>query len=252
MSRRDHIIQTLGMLVGAVLAGLLAANGLKIPPLQTPPIAIPADPPPAEIPTVKPIAPNAAAAIGRIQFGNAGCTATVIGPRRPDGRYDVLTASHCVQSIGQKGTMRLLDGRTLNLTVQAIDRRSDCCWCFTDGATEVYPFALLAASTPQPGSAIWHAGYGVDKPGNREEGTVDALPDGNGQIRMTLSVSSGDSGGAICLNQQNELVSCVCCTSARGARASVWGAGVEAIRRLRPSGPVFDEWTPIEIPTRDK
>jgi hypothetical protein len=252
MSRRDHIIQTLGMLVGAVLAGLLAANGLKLPPISIPAAPPPAEGKPIEMPAPKAVAPNAAAALGRIQFGNAGCTATIIGPRRADGRYDVLTASHCVSTIGQHGTMRLLDGRTVGLLVQAIDRTSDCCWCLTEGATEVYPFALLAERSPQPGSRIWHAGYGVDKPGNREEGTADALPDGNGQIRMTLSVSSGDSGGGICLTDSNEVVSCVCCTAARGARASVWGAGVESIRRLRPSGPVFDDWQPLEIPTRGK
>jgi hypothetical protein len=124
MSRRDHIIQTLGMLVGAVLAGLLAANGLKLPPISIPAAPPPAEGKPIEMPAPKAVAPNAAAALGRIQFGNAGCTATIIGPRRADGRYDVLTASHCVSTIGQHGTMRLLDGRTVGLLVQAIDRTS--------------------------------------------------------------------------------------------------------------------------------
>ncbi|MGL6097132.1 MAG: hypothetical protein ACRC7O_15210, partial [Fimbriiglobus sp.] len=63
--------------------------------------------------------PDAAAALGKIRFGNAGCTATVIGPRRADGKWDVLTAAHCVNGEGQRGTMTLKDGRSFAITVSA-------------------------------------------------------------------------------------------------------------------------------------
>lgn len=256
MSNRDRWIQFAAALLAAVLAAVGARYGIPIPP---PPFPAPGEqpgpgqappPPPAPrpIPTEPP--PDAPAAIARIQFGNAGCSATVIGPRRPDGRYWVLTASHCVSSVGQHGTMRLLDGRTVGIVVQSLDKTSDCCWCYTESNAEVLPYAHLARSSPAPGTRIWHAGYGVDRPGNREEGTIDAAPDSNGQLRMTLSVSSGDSGGGICLTDANEVVSCVCCTAARGQRAAVWGASVEAIRRAQPTVMVLDDWTPIPVPER--
>ncbi len=52
------------------------------------------------------------AALGRIRFGNAGCTATVIGPRRPDGKWDVLTAAECLcrSSAAPRHVPRLLHG----------------------------------------------------------------------------------------------------------------------------------------------
>lgn len=54
-------------------------------------------------PPVTPPTPKAKAdpwnALGRIQFVNAGCTATVVHPRRADGRWDVLTAAHCVDHV---------------------------------------------------------------------------------------------------------------------------------------------------------
>src|SRR6185312_15261015 len=80
----------------------------------------PAPPPPAPQPQPQPEPPkpdpkpepkpDTAKAIARIQFGNAGCTCTVIGPRRDDGSWWCLTASHCVKGVGQRGTMRMLDG----------------------------------------------------------------------------------------------------------------------------------------------
>jgi len=256
VTNRERLIQFAAMLLAAVVAAIGSRYGFP-PPAPPAPPAKPAPPgmdeldPPAVRPAPMPApAPNTPAAIGRIQFGSAGCTATVIGPRRPDGRYWVLTASHCVGGVGAHGTMRLLDGRTFGIIVDALDRRADWCWCHTESNSEVFPFALLADATPPAGTPIWHAGYGVDRPGNREDGTVDAGPDSNGQIRMTLSVSSGDSGGGICTTAEGRVVSCVCCTAARGQRSQVWGASVEAIRRGLPTSMVVDGWTPIEVPLR--
>lgn len=240
--------QTLRAAALAALAAFLAAFGVRFSlPSQPAPPTLPTPP---EQPAKPEAGPDAPAAIGRIQFGNAGCTATVIGPRRPDGRWLVLTASHCVEAVGQQGSMRLLDGRTTALQVVALDRTSDCCWCVTTTNSEVFPFALLAATDPQPGESVWHAGFGFDRPGNREEGEVRSAPNDRGQLHFWLNVSSGDSGGGICTNAKGEVVSCVCCTTSIANKADVWGASVAAIRKLRP-GPgqeVFDIWKPIPVP----
>ena len=192
-------------------------------------------------------------ALGRIRFGSAGCTATVIGPRRPDGRWDVLTAAHCVSGVGARGTMTLKDGRSLGLRVVAYHRTPDVAWCVTEDVVTNLPYALIAAKNPEPGTPVWHMGYGVDRPGNREDGTVAERENAQGQLRMILSVSSGDSGGGIFRNDTNELVSVVCCTSGMARKVSMWGASTEVIRRTRPkptdSVDQDDEvWTPLPIP----
>lgn len=215
----------------------------KLPPPYQPPAQVPPQQPPAPAPAPQPPAPPAPtpprpqldplAAIGRIQFGSAGCTATIIGPQRDDGRWWVLTAAHCVSGVGQGGSMKLRDGRSFPLRVVAMDRRADCCWCLSQGEVADYPNARVALRTPASGARIWHAGFGVDRPGNREDGSVVSGPNGDGQIEMRISVSSGDSGGALVLDETGEVISCVCCTTAKGRVARVWGASPEAIARLK-------------------
>lgn len=251
MKRFDHLLQAAITIGAAVLLGVLARYGIVLPTPAAPPVVAPdgkAEPAPQPQPAAPKTDPHAA--IAMIQFGNAGCSATVIDRRRGDGKYNVLTAAHCVSGKPQQGTMRLRDGRQIGVRVVAVDQRADCCWLLTEPTTEEFPFARIAEKTPPVGTRIWHAGYGVDVPGNTERGTLDQLPDANGQVRMTLSVSSGDSGGGICMDDGGALVSCVCCTSARGRVASVWGASPEAIRRLMPGGVVNDEWHPLEIPLK--
>jgi hypothetical protein len=191
-------------------------------------------------------------ALGRIRFGNAGCTATVIGPRRPDGRWDVLTAAHCVSGVGARGTLTLKDGRTLGLRVVAHHKAPDVAWCVTDDEVKDLPYALIAAKNPEPGTAIWHMGFGVDKPGNREDGIVAESENAQGQLRMILSVSSGDSGGGIFRADTNELVSVVCCTSGMAQRVSMWGCSAEVARRTRPraTDDADETWVPVPIPIR--
>lgn len=236
--------------LGGALVFLAVRGCAPVPPAPPPPVPKQPEPKPPEPPKPDVPKPDTPQAIARIQFGNAGCTTTIIGPRREDGRYWCLTAAHCVKSVGQRGTMRLLDGRTTGVQVVALDRTSDACWLVTDTNSEVFPFAYLAERSAQPGEAVWHAGYGVDRPGNREDGVVEALPDQNGQCRYRLSVSSGDSGGGICLNDKGEVLSPVCCTSRLSGVGSVWGASPESCRRLRPTVMVLDDWTPVEMPVR--
>lgn len=188
------------------------------------------------------------AALGRIRFGNAGCTATVIGPRRPDGRWDVLTASHCVSGVGQRGTLVLKDGRSLGLRVVSHQPTPDVAWCVTDDAAGDLPYALVANANPAVNTAIWHMGFGVDKPGNREDGTVAQAENAQGQLRMVLSVSSGDSGGGIFRTDTNEVISTVCCTSGMARSVAMWGASTEAIRKARLKADMAEAWVPIPIP----
>lgn len=248
-------------LIHALVVGALAALGAFFAGRQTaPPAPVPVPPPgvvpppmpefdpPNVLPKPIPPRPDPLGAIARITFGNNGCTATVIGPRRDDGRYWVLTANHCIAGQPKSGTMRMRDGRVLPIRVVAANPRADCCWCVTDGSADALPFAMLADHVPAVGSRVWHAGYGVDKPGNREEGTVTTGINPDGQMGMRLSVSSGDSGGGIILADTGEVVSCVCCTSGMARLAQMYGAGVPAIHATRPAMLAAEEWTPLPIP----
>jgi hypothetical protein len=218
-----------------------------------PPAPKPIDPP-APAPKPKPKA-NPFEALGRIQFGNAGCTASVMDPRLPDGRYLILTAEHCVSDIpvGGKGVMQLRSGATrFTVKVVAKDARSDVAWLVTERADlGDLPVAVLAAESAPKGTRVWHAGFGVDNPGNREDGEVTRADTGQGKAEMMLSVSSGDSGGGIFRADTGELISTVCCTVRRGAKVEMYGGNVESIRKLRPKPPAADTadwWTPAEVP----
>jgi hypothetical protein len=201
-----------------------------------PPIPIPVPPtptPPTPAPPKDGEKANPAKALGRLRVGSAGCTATVIGPRRPDGRWDILTASHCLDS-ARTGTVTMQDGKVYRVTKTAQDAKADICWLVTDDVIETLPFALLAKETPKADVAVWHSGYGVDRPGNREEGTVLGV-DGL-QLRINLNVSSGDSGGGIFRTDTGELVACVCCTRSRAAKTTMWGGHSVRALEMRPRG----------------
>ena len=246
MEKRPYLKLLLQWGITAVIAFIAAKWGIVIPPL--PEIPSQAEPIP-EKPSPKLIA-NAAQAISRITFGSSGCTATPVGEPRPDGRIWVLTAAHCVREVGQRGTLYTQKGEQLTVTVAGIDSIADCAWLLTDSTSLHIPFAELSDQIPQPGAKVWHAGYGVHMPRNTEYGTFVSGPDSNGQLRFRLSVSSGDSGGAIVIDEQGRILSCVCCTSARGQTADVWGSGPIAIASLRRSIVEFPDWKPADIPIR--
>lgn len=189
-------------------------------------------------------------ALGRIRFGNAGCTATIIGPRRSDGKWDVLTAAHCMSGEGQRGSLTLKDGRSFAIRVVAHHKTPDVAWCVIEEEVTDLPYALLAEKNPLPDTPIWHMGFGVDKPGNREEGTIAEKENNQGQLRMILSVSSGDSGGGIFRADTNEVVSVVCCTSGMARKQSMWGCATEVARRTRPRPATELDlgWIPLPIP----
>jgi S1-C subfamily serine protease len=218
----------------------------EAPPAQPP---APGQPPPGA-PKADPV--NATV---KIRMGNSGCTATVIYPRRADGRWDILCAAHCVTR-SNTGTIQLKDGRTLKVTVQAKEVKSDICWLATDDVIETLPYAVLARSTPAVGTRIWHMGYGVDRPGNRETGTVTGTADRNHMLWMKISVSSGDSGSAQFREDTGEVVATLYGTSTSRGVTSTIGGGCVRAWELRPKSsaapergkPDEDEAKPVPLP----
>lgn len=190
----------------------------------------PPAPPPMPPPTADPVA-----ATGKLRVGNSGCTATVIWPRRGDGKWDILTAAHCVGEVGSGGTLRLKSGLEIGLRLKAKDKRADIAWFETDEAGfATLPYVRLSAISPDVGAKVYQHGYGINQPTVRKDGVVIAAPNGDQQISFRLSVSSGDSGGPIFRADNHEVVACVCCTSAMGRDGQMWGGGCEQAARLRP------------------
>lgn len=200
-----------------------------------PPPIIPPTPPEQPKPPPSKGKHDPSNAIGRIQFANAGCSATVIYPQRSDGKWDVLTAAHCVRAVGDKGVMTMpSNGAKHNVVVVAMNKDADLCWLEITEPVDDIEYAYLAKSNPSDGTPVWHQGYGVDKPRNREDGTVTGYDDLMGQLRFVLNVSSGDSGGGIFRADTNEVVSAVCCTMSRGQKVSMWGGSTVHAWQLRP------------------
>lgn len=199
-------------------------------------------------PRLIPLPKKADDAIGQIIFGNSACTATVIGPVYDNAAtLDILTAAHCVR-VGAKGQMRLKDGRVLHVVCVARDAESDCAWLRADSPGGEIPYLLLSDDTPEAGSAVWHQGYGIDKPVNKELGIFKGVTQNGKQFQYLLSVSSGDSGGAIVLDSGGRVLSPVCCTTKMAGKGDVWGATPQACAALRPVQRVVSEEPPLLYP----
>ncbi len=245
------ILALLGALSGGtavVMHGRSAgAPQAQCPPSCSPPAPMPEAPaqPQAKL-TFDPVN-----AVVRIQFGNAGCSGTFVGPILPDGRLQLLTASHCLKGQPKNGVAVFRDGTTVRIVQQGNWEGPDVGWCVTELPVAKSYYTMLADAMPSVGDKVYHCGFGVDVPGNRENGVVVRPDNGEGQTQYQISVSSGDSGGGIALNEKGHILSPVCCTTAKGQRAQVWGATVEQCRKLRPlPSPVLEEWTPIDIPMK--
>lgn len=198
----------------------------SVPPVPVPPLPVPV--PPVPIPKAQP-----EKALLKIRFGSSGCTATIVGPQRKDGRWDCLTAAHCTGAVGTVGEATMQDGRKFKVTVRVRDTKADLVWLLGDIQDSDLPFAELATSEPDIGTAVWHAGYGVDRPGNRESGKVIGKGNSAGQLNFLLSVSPGDSGGGIFREDNGQLLSAVCCTAGLARLASMWGGSCVVAQRLR-------------------
>lgn len=197
--------------------------------------AAPAPPAPPPAPKTPPKEGPPSAAIHRIQFGSSGCTASVIRPRRADGTWDILTAEHCLPERRTIGTLiETGTGRRIQVRVMTRDALSDVAWLRTTEAVEFSASLPLADREARPGEKIWHQGFGVDKPGNREEGVASGFINSRGKAQYVLSVSSGDSGGPILSVEDNVVFSPVCCSTNVGGRGTMFGGSAARCRELRP------------------
>lgn len=208
-------------------------------------------------------------ALGLIRFSTnnpkrpgeaAMCTATVMHPQLPDGRWEILTAAHCVAGEGQRGTLATRDnvgldekGRPqvydsssmLAVTVASMDKTCDLAWLVTDQPVADLYCAKLASANPSPGVRVWHSGWGIHKPGNREDGIVKQSEGAKGQTVFTgINVSQGDSGGGIIRTDTGEVLSAVCCTpdyapfpgrAPYNPNRDMFGGSARNAWRLRPS-----------------
>ena len=239
MSRFQRIRELARDVLIPLIAAMLGYQ-ITMPPPQPPPAPPPVQPPGFIVPPPPPLLPpeiipppappsnvDPVKATVRIRHGNAGCTATILSQRPGPGRYYVLTAAHCVRGANGLGTLTLSDGRSYPFSINRVNSTADVA-LLEITAPDGLPVADIAAAEPPPGTAVWHQGYGVDRPGNRENGSIIGPVDRNGMLPMTLSVSSGDSGSGIFRADNGQLVSVVCCTG--GGRT--YGGGVAAIRRL--------------------
>jgi len=247
VTNRQQLVHWAVAILAAVLAAVGARYGIVVPPPPVVEVPIPQIPAPVPPPAAK---LDPLGAIMQIARANVGCSATVIGPRRVDGTYWVISAAHCTKQVGEHWTGKLRNGRTVGLKVVNINRTADYAWMLTEDNGIELPYTLLADSTPAPGGKVWHAGYGVDVPGNREDGTVTAAPNSDGQTEFRISVSSGDSGGGIIVDDSGRWISCVCCTTARGSVARVWGSSVEAARKGQVALTSEWSWQPMEVPIK--
>jgi len=229
------------VLLALVVAWLTGAGPVAPPPQPPPP---PILPPPTDPPVVPPTAARPLEATVRIRSGSAGCTATVLLERPSPSTYWMLTAAHCVRGGPGSGTavFEHWDKSTVSWTVIRVDAASDLCLALITTDRQL-PGALLADGDPGAGTPVWHQGFGVDRPGSLEKGTVVGGPDRNGQIEYRLSVSSGDSGSGVFRQDTGRWCGAVCCTS--GQR--MWAGGVSAARRLMITADPTDGPAPSDL-----
>lgn len=232
--------------LAAALAALLALLGNR----QLPP-PTPTDPPPAPpptTPTVPPPTQDPLLAIGKLVMSGGTCSATVISPPDRQGAQLLLSAAHCVQTIGETCQFYTRSGAMIACRVKAINRGPDVSILETEMLRAPLPYLHVAASTPPAGTPVMHAGFGVHVPGNTERGKVLQSNNGSGQVMFELSVSPGDSGGGICLNSEGQVISPVCCTTRIAAVGQVFGGRPEEIHRMLQLPAAFVDLPPMKMP----
>jgi len=232
-------------ILAAVLAAVLAVLGNR----QLPP---PSDDTPSNPPAPKQTEPaaNPLDALGRLSMAGGFCSATPVGPLGKDGKQVLLSAAHCVKSIGEACQYTSRAGRVVRCFVSSVNRQADAALLVSEPLLEPLPYLLVATETPAAGSAVFHAGFGVDNPGNVEKGKVLQRDTGSGQVMFSLSVSPGDSGGGVCVDGSGRLISPVCCTTHLAQVGQVFGARPEIVRQMMLSPASFTSLPPMEMPMR--
>ena len=168
------------------------------------------------------------------RFGNGQCSGTLISPRNKDGTYHILTAYHC-DPRGGTVRVRLSDQRVIDAVSVAGDRTADIRWLRTVKKDLAVPaLAVLSRTAPPVGMKVWHRGFGVDRPGNLETGTVTRAPNASAQTEYRISVSPGDSGGGAFRADNDEVLGPWCCTTCLGCVGRVWAGSSVMAWHLRP------------------
>lgn len=241
-------------LVAALVAAVLSTLGNRqFPPASPPPTApapIPPHPEPPPPPAPPPPTSKPLEAIGRLVMQGGYCSATVVSAPDKDGRQVLLSAAHCAKAVGDVYNFFPRSGSMVPVRVLSINREADACLLETDSLRSPLPYLLVAAETPAEGSKVFHAGFGIDNPGNVETGTILQRDTGAGQVMFSLSVSPGDSGGGICLDSSGAVVSPVCCTTRLAARGQVFGARPEVVHRMMKQPAAFVDVPPQQMPMR--
>lgn len=245
------IAAVIAAITGSTAVSLQGCRG-PVPPVVVPPVPPAPEPKPEpKPPSWDDVPPDPVGAVFKIQFGNAGCSASLVGPPLPDGRWQWVSAAHCFKNTPRTGVGMFANGQSVRLVLQGMWEGPDIAWGVTELPIEKLPYALLADAMPKAGEKVYHVGYGWDKPRNREEGQVVNPDNGQGQTEFLLNVSNGDSGGGIAMTADGRILSPVCCTTEIARKARVWGGTVAQVKKLRPlPTPAAEEWTPIDIPIR--
>jgi hypothetical protein len=92
-------------------------------------------------------------AICKMIMDDGYCSATIVGPRRSDGRWHVVSAAHCLRRVGQSVQLVTRSGISINATCVAINRTADCAILVTEHYDSL-PYCLIADAVPPIGSAV--------------------------------------------------------------------------------------------------
>lgn len=189
----------------------------------------------------------------RISHGNSGCSATVIDRHRDTGAYILVTAAHCVSGERSRVSVHVPSMGTITGYVVAYDRQRDAAVIETT-PTDYTLYASRVSTTRRPlGRRVWHIGYGVDRPGNREAGTIIGYDDTSSQYMSDVSVSSGDSGSGVHDADDDTVCGTVCCVVSSGGRRWTQFTDISVHMRIY-SDMVYsvDRWNPVDIPTIER
>lgn len=166
----------------------------------------------------------------RIYTNSISCSATITEFQTKDGERYLFSAAHCGR-IGTRFSVELAhlpNKYKFEAIVVSANNTNDGAILVSKGLAKAgfpIPYAKVARKLPNPGDKVFHAAWGGDKPGNVEEGWVEAIT--ANQLQYKLNVYYGDSGGGIFLKETGEFLSSVCCGVRPGAFATIWGCRTE-------------------------
>lgn len=203
------------VLLVIVLSGVQAGAPIAGATFRVAPPAAPSDPRPA---------------VGVLRVGTGQCTATVIGPRRADGSYDVLSAAHCTGGPGTRAVLQLPGRAALALVVVVRNGGTDVSWLRTGAAVGALPSAVLHAGAVPVGTAVWHASYGRRRPGQVERGALIGKDQRRGWYTWSYQATPGASGGAVFRSSNSAVIGV---HSVAGGGTTSGPAGAVA-NKLRP------------------